>query len=373
MKDASAMSPKIDLFWIFHNPVHRRVTVIIGLFLLAMTLVACGNPQPVLEGPTPIPTLIPATLPPSELEPAEAAPLVVESYPAGLPSAEAGQALYAVHCASCHGADGNGQVPNARNFGDVDYMRGETPVEFYTIISEGRGSEMLAFGEELTSDQRWDVVYFVWRFSTTNQALARGREIYGADCASCHGEDGRSMILGAANFPDHRFLSNQSPSDLYVSVTQGRGSMPAWQARLSQEERWAVIDYVRTFNYDPNVSGEIETPEEPEPTAAEPERPECAPYLAEVNPFGWDDAGAIASGETLYVSCAGCHGEDGTGAVPGVPDLSSPAVQADIRENVGEILCSLAEGLNTMPSFKSSMSEEEMWQALTYIATFATR
>lgn len=373
MKNASAMSPQIDSFWIFCHAARSRVIVIIGLSLLAMTLVSCAKPQPMPEGPTPIPTLIPATIPPSELEPKEAPPLVVESYPAGIPSAEAGQALYAEHCAACHGADGKGKVPNARNFGDVDYMRGETPVEFYTVISEGRGAEMLAFGEVLTSDQRWDVVYFVWRFSTTDEALALGREIYGANCASCHGEDGRSMILGAANFPNHRFLSNQSPSDLYVSVTQGRGSMPAWQARLSQEERWAVIDYVRTFNYFPNVSGETVTPKEPEPTAAEPERPECAPYLAEVNPFEWDNAGAISSGEALYVSCAGCHGEDGVGAIPGVPDFSSPAVQADVRENAGEKLCSIAEGLNTMPSFKSSMSEEEMWLALTYIATLATR
>jgi mono/diheme cytochrome c family protein len=346
-----------------------RLTILLGVIVISITLTACAPQNRLPEGLTPIPTLIPATISPSNQQPTEIPIQVIESYPAGLPSAANGQSLYNEHCASCHGLDGNGVVPNARNFGDVDYMRGETPGEFYAIITEGRGEDMPAFGEELTSDERWAVVYYVWRFSTTNDMLQEGNVIYQDDCVSCHGADGRSQILGAANFPDQRFMANQSPSNLYVSVTQGKGSMPAWQARLSQDERWSVIDYIRTFTYDPQISeGEIA---EDDSTGIENERPECAPYLEETNPLAWDDAGAIAAGQALYdEDCAGCHGEDGAGRVPGVPDFTDPSSQAETPGNTSIYICSIAEGFENMPPFKDQLSEEEMWQVLVYIATF---
>jgi len=363
MKNASAMltSPTFFIRVI-------RLAIFLGSIAVGITLTACVPKRQLPEGPTPIPTLIPATLPPSNLKPTEIPEQVIESYPAGLPSALIGQSLYGEHCASCHGLDGNGLVPNARNFGDVDYMRGETPADFYTIITEGRGVDMPAFGEELTSDERWAVVYYVWRFSTTNEALQEGSVIYQDNCVSCHGEDGRSQILGAANFSDQRFMANQSPSNLYVAVTQGQSSMPAWQARLSQDERWAVIDSIRTFTYDPQVSEDAEIATN-DSKSNESERPECAPYLEKTNPFEWDNSEAIATGQALYdTNCAGCHGEDGVGRIPGVPDFTDPSLRADLPGNTGIYLCSIAEGYQNMPQFKTEFSEEEMWQLLVWIA-----
>lgn len=342
--------------------------------LALVALSACANPQVSALSPTPIPTLIPATMVPSQIEPTATPPRVIESFPAGIPSAEAGQALYAEHCARCHGADGNGQVPNARNFGDVDYMRGETPRDFYLAITEGVPNleevenEMPAFGEELSSDERWDLVYYVWRFSTTDERLAAGREIYTSFCAECHGEDGRSQILDAADLSDQRFIAHESPSTLYLFVTRGRGSMPAWQARLSQDERWMVIEYLRTFSYDPRLSEETVLTEE---VVEEEEELTCDPsYLAQTNPFDWNDAQAITAGEPIYVrECTECHGEDGTGEIPQAPDFTNPAVRGGLIENPGEHLCRVAEGINRMPAFKDTLTEAEMWQVLTFIAS----
>ncbi len=343
--------------------------------LAPIMLVACASPEVSAFNPTPIPTLIPATMVPSQIEPTATPALVNESFPAGIPSAAAGQVLYAEHCVDCHGADGRGQVPNARNFGDVDYMRGETPLDFYVAITEGIASieeveeEMPAFGDELSSDERWDLVYYVWRFSTTEQRLSAGNEIYDSFCEECHGPDGRSQILDAADLSDQRFVAHQSPSLLYLSVTRGRGSMPAWQARLSQDERWTVIEYVRTFSYDPELTEEIEVeaaPEEEESSAS------CdSAYLSQTNPFAWDDNQAIAAGESLYqIECSECHGDDGTGTIARTPDFTNPAFRGTLIEMPGEPLCRVAEGINRMPAFKDSLTDTELWQLLTYIAAF---
>lgn len=345
----------------------KPITLVVVVSIGILFLIACVPPQFLPEALTPIPTLIPATHPAGARTPALTPQRVAESYPAGLPSAREGKKIYDQNCASCHGPDGKGLVPNARNFRDMDYMRGETPVEIYTVISEGRGKEMPAFGNDLTSDERWNVVYYVWRLSTDENHLQQGKEIYQANCVTCHGESGRSMILGAADLSDPRFMSDLSPSDLYLIITQGVGSMPAWQSRLSQDQRWDVIDYLRTFTYDPSLGAESAVPTVEQPTIS---RPECEPYASQNNPFEWDQAETISAGQELYSKCAGCHGEDGSGAAPGTPDFTSPVFQGNLRSNSGAMLCSVAEGLNAMPGWKDTLSTDQMWQLLTFIGGF---
>ncbi len=337
--------------------------------ILSVMLGACAVPRNLPAGPTPIPTLIPATAPANLPASAATQSFTLLSYPARPPSTALGQPLYQAHCANCHGADGEGVVPGARNFNDLDYIRGETPADFYAAVTEGRG-EMPSFQDTLSSDERWDVVFYLWRFSTSSDNLALGKSIYDINCAACHGEDGVGEVLGAADFTDLRFMDDRAPRDFYLTVTQGIGSMPAWQGRLSQDERWAVIDYLRTFSYDPNLPGETVALSLP---TATPVEITCDPsYLDQTNPFDWDDEAAINNGKVIYEqSCAMCHGPDGSGALPNTPDFSDSDINASLSENSGENLCIIAEGQGAMPGWKETLSIEQMWQVLTYIASFA--
>ena len=339
------------------------------MLLFALLLAGCAGPRSLPSGPTPIPTLIPATQPVSVPGQATPATYTVQSFPARQPSADLADPIYGVQCAGCHGDDGGGVVPGARNFRDLDYMRGESPASFYAAIAEGRG-EMPSFQDRLTSDERWDAVAYLWRFSTTDESLALGRSIYQANCVACHGEDGTGRVLGAADFSDLRVMSSRAPRDFYLTLTQGRGSMPAWQGRLSQDERWAVIDYLRTFTFDTGILGE------PEPEALATDgatETTCDPaLLAETNPFAWEDDATIASGREIYSqACAACHGADGSGAIPGSPDFTTAAYQSALRQEPGQALCLVALGRGSMPGWKETLSEDQMWQALTFLGSLA--
>jgi len=356
---------------------HKLLLYSLLCLLVSSLLSACGNPRAEAFSPTPIPTLAPVAMVPGSLEPESTPELVIESFPAGLPSAANGQVLYVEHCVGCHGVDGNGQVPNARNFGDVDYMRGESPLSFYLAITEGvsnieeSGDQMPAFGDQLSSDERWDLVYYVGRFATTDARLAIGKQVYTSFCQECHGEDGRSQILNAADLSDQRFIAPLSQSDLYLSITRGRGSMPAWQARLSQDERWMVVEYLRTFSYDPTLPAIASASAEAGQTGEEQEQSLCdAEFLAQTNPFEWSDTAAITTGEPIYIrECAECHGDDGVGKIARTPDFTNPAVSGSLQQDPGEFLCIVTEGINRMPSFKDTLTDTEMWQVLTFIAS----
>lgn len=346
---------------------NRRKIILLGLSVpLLLALAGCAPPSLFAKGPTPIPTLAPATAVASALEPTEPASFAILSYPARPPSAAEGQLIYHSQCSRCHGEDGTGAVAGSRNFRDLDYIRGETPANFYVVITEGRG-EMPTYSDQLSSDERWDLVFYIWRLSTSAEALRVGKELYDSDCASCHGADGSGELLGSADFTNLRQMDNLAPRDLYLTVTQGRGSMPAWQSLLSQDERWSIIDYLRTFTYDPALEFEVA---EAGPEATEAGVAGAACSIAQSNPFDWEDPEAILAGQTLYlIQCAMCHGPDGSGGLPQTPDFTSAEVNSDLKAAAGTYFCELTEGKGVMPAFGASLTEEERWQALTFMGS----
>lgn len=73
--------------------------------------------------------------------------------------------------------------------------------------------------------------------------LRLGREVWVANCAGCHGGDGGGGIgprlagRVAEQYPD--------PADQEAVVRKGRGSMPAWEGALTDEQIRAVVRYSR--------------------------------------------------------------------------------------------------------------------------------
>lgn len=87
----------------------------------------------------------------------------------------------------------------------------------------------------------------------TQESLGHGAVIFASRCAVCHGEQGRgdgasSLSLGVQptdlTTPD---VQRQSNGVLFWKITVGRGPMPNWELVLSKEDRWHVINYLRTL------------------------------------------------------------------------------------------------------------------------------
>jgi mono/diheme cytochrome c family protein len=164
-------------------------------------------------------------------------------------------------------------------------------------------------------------------------------------------------------------MDQLAPRDLYLTVTQGRGSMPAMQSLLTQDDRWAVINYLRTFSYDPTLPQEIGVASSTgESTTSEPQVTTCSPD--QTNQFAWDDSEAILDGQATYlIQCAMCHGPDGSGGLPNTPDFTTAEISNALIENPGQSYCSVSEGIGVMPAFGGALSEDELWQVLTFMGS----
>lgn len=359
--------------------MNPRATLPLVILLVMLLLVGgCANPQPLPAAPTPIPTLIPATLPPEPTSTLRPAALGV-TFPSRKPSAQGGEDLYREHCANCHGVDGKGTVPGARNFSDADYIRGESPVRFYQIISDGRGS-MPGFRDNLPEDERWDLTLYIWHFATAPQILDQGKVIYERDCAACHGPDGKGVVPGAADFTDFEWMAVHAARDFFQVVTEGRGTMPGWQGRLSPDERWAAIEYLRSLAYDAHPSLATAPPTEAPPTPSPTEEPTATPAPSTAtSPLKGDSAtpeaattpraematpaGDAANGERLFAAhgCGACHGPMGEGGVG--PKL------VGVEETDAELFAATKSGIpgTAMMAFGDRLSDEEIRDLIAFI------
>lgn len=96
--------------------------------------------------------------------------------------------------------------------------------------------------------------------------LATGKTVFVENCAQCHAEDGGGKV--GPNLTDDYWIHGGKLMDIYNIVTDGyKNLMPAWEGRLSQDERIAVTAYVRSLRgtepEDPKeAEGEKFVPEE---------------------------------------------------------------------------------------------------------------
>ena len=99
--------------------------------------------------------------------------------------------------------------------------------------------------------------------ASSDESISKGKELYLArdkgNCIFCHGETGSG---NEANFPRLRRkpadLTNKermtamTDGEVFWKITKGiNGIMPAGEKRMNEEERWNVVNYVRTLAKEP--------------------------------------------------------------------------------------------------------------------------
>lgn len=213
------------------------------------------------------------------------------------------------------------------------------------------------------------------------QTIARGRAVYLANCVQCHGPNGAGDGFGAPFLvpPPRDFTTAQykfrttgtgelpTDADLFRSISRGANGtgMPPWHYLLPEEDRWALVDYVKSLSprFDSPAPQVLKIPEEPKEPADS------------------------SRGRLVYekLQCAKCHGEDGRGAGPSALTLTdSKGFHANSRDftNPGsfrtgwtahEIVRTFETGMNgtPMPSYSGLMTPREEYDLAAYVMSLA--
>lgn len=75
------------------------------------------------------------------------------------------------------------------------------------------------------------------------------KAFYDKSCAGCHGSDGRGGegALNIPNFTDPKWQQRRTDQQIVEAITKGKGTMPPWQDKLSEEQIKAMTALIRKF------------------------------------------------------------------------------------------------------------------------------
>jgi mono/diheme cytochrome c family protein len=85
--------------------------------------------------------------------------------------------------------------------------------------------------------------------------LTAAKILYRDKCSDCHGDtgkgDGPQAIMHdtqPANLTDAARMSRITDGEIFYQISEGREPMPAFKKRLTPEQRWRLVLFVRSFS-----------------------------------------------------------------------------------------------------------------------------
>lgn len=198
--------------------------------------------------------------------------------PANADEGGAAAKLYQSKCAMCHGKDAKGSAPMAKSLKSslpaLDLIDpetlGKTEEELASLTAKGKG-KMPAYEGKLKPEEIAGVIAYVRGLAGSGKAasaaakggkaaagsvdLAAAAKAFGANCATCHGADGKGKPAMAKMFKlepaamDLVAEASQAKADeeLVKAVAAGKGKMPAFKGKLPADQIRALVAYVRSL------------------------------------------------------------------------------------------------------------------------------
>jgi mono/diheme cytochrome c family protein len=88
-------------------------------------------------------------------------------------------------------------------------------------------------------------------FKFTPDMQKKGDGLYSKNCQSCHGQPGKDNWAQLTPPPGDlakEKVAKETDGEMFYKITAGRPPMPEFRNILTEDERWWVIAYVRTFH-----------------------------------------------------------------------------------------------------------------------------
>ncbi len=89
-------------------------------------------------------------------------------------------------------------------------------------------------------------------FTFTNETQKKGEEIFLKTCVACHGNPGQGNFNKTLNPVPPDIVTDrvqkQTDGELFYKITTGRGLMPSFKNIISDNDRWNIVSYFRSFN-----------------------------------------------------------------------------------------------------------------------------
>jgi len=88
-------------------------------------------------------------------------------------------------------------------------------------------------------------------FIFSPESAKKGADLFMKNCQSCHGNPTQANFAKMDPSPDDpatEKFQKLTDGEMFYKITNGRGAMPQFKMILSEEDRWDLISYIRSFH-----------------------------------------------------------------------------------------------------------------------------
>lgn len=85
----------------------------------------------------------------------------------------------------------------------------------------------------------------------TSENIKKGETLFNMNCVACHGNPGKgnfAKINPSPGDPASEKYQGNTDGDIFYKMTNGRLPMPSFKNTITEEDRWNIIAFVRSFN-----------------------------------------------------------------------------------------------------------------------------
>ncbi|HWQ31647.1 MAG TPA: cytochrome c [Blastocatellia bacterium] len=235
-----------------HNQSARLI--LLAVLLGASLFAACSKPDSVVSNAPPTPAVAAASTPEAAATPATATPSLSPSVAPATSPAVAATPGAATSPAATPPAEGNTQrISSLKTIATTQPM--ETPKPEPTPTPAPTPEIKRDASGKIIQEWQAPAEYAGMRnpLAAKADAAKYGQYFYGQVCADCHGREGlgngplaRLKGRQATNLASEMVQAN-TDGELFYKVSNPRLPHPKLQARLTDEQRWYIVSYLRTM------------------------------------------------------------------------------------------------------------------------------
>lgn len=176
----------------------------------------------------------------------------------------AGQQLYQTSCIACHGANLQGVKGRAPSLYDVGGASVYFQVSTGRMPAAGQGADQKRKAAKFNEEQTKQLAAYVESVGggpTLPEVLrggdiAAGGDLFGTNCASCHGRTFKGAPLSAGKTAPS--LNRATDAQIYAAMLSGPESMPIFSDNaLTPAQKQEIVNYIQTLkaSKDPGGNG----------------------------------------------------------------------------------------------------------------------
>ena len=147
-------------------------------------------------------------------------------------------------------------LPDQQNYDFPNEQVNRKPVEH--TVSRGPVDD----GSVFYTGQTGNVLATTFPVPVTLALVKQGQEEFNINCSVCHGRDGYGGgIVVKRGFPQppsfhSERLRNAPVGHFFQVITKGYGVMYPFGSRITPEDRWAIISYIRALQLSQNATAD---------------------------------------------------------------------------------------------------------------------